>query len=117
MKSKVVYAKLKNFSQKPRKVRLTADMIRGKKVDDAVAILKYADRKAALSVKKVLESAIANAVNNFGMDRALLFVKEARIDQGMTRKKPFYRARGGMDLIRKQYSHIVIGVAEKEITS
>jgi len=115
MAEKIVYAKLKNFSQKPRKARLTIDTVRGKKVESALLALKYMDRKAADAVSKVISSAAANAVNNFGMDRTALYIKEARIDEGMTRKKPFYRARGGMDLIRKKYSHIIIGVAEKEI--
>lgn len=115
MAEKIVYAKFKNFSQKPRKARLVIDVVRGKKVDEAITTLKFMDQKAADAVLRVVSSAAANAVNNFGMDRSLLYIKEARIDGGMTRKKPFYRARGGMDLVKKQYSHIIIGVTEKEI--
>lgn len=113
MKERIVYAKLKNFSQKPRKVRLCVGVVRGKGIDDAVAILKNLDKKGATAVLKVLNSAVANAVSNSGMDKSRLYVKEARVDAGMTRKKPYYRAKGGMDLIRRQYSHILIGVAEK----
>jgi len=114
MTEKIVYAKLKNFSQKPRKARLVIDTVRGKNAEAAILAMKYMDRKAADAVSRVISSAAANAVNNFGMDRTMLYIKEARIDEGMTRKKPFYRARGGMDMIRKRYSHIIIGVAEKE---
>lgn len=113
----IIYAKGKNFDQPPRKVRLVIDQVRGKSVDAVLKALKFEKKKAAKGIAKVIGSAVSNAVNNSGMDRAKLYIDEARVDEGIVRKKPYYRAKGGFDMVSKRYSHIVIGVKEKEEVS
>lgn len=110
----MVKAILKNHRQSPRKVRLVADVIRGKKVADALTILMFTPKKAASSVKKVLESAIANAKNNDNLDEKDLYVKEISVDEGVTLKRWRARARGSAARIRKRTSHIVVTLATKD---
>lgn len=114
MAQPIIYAKLKNFDQPPRKVRLVIDEIRGLDASDAITRLEFLKKKAAPIIKKVVESAVANATNNAGLEKANLYIKEARVDEGIVRKKPYYRGRGGIDMVSKRYSHIIIGLAEKE---
>ncbi|NOX44837.1 MAG: 50S ribosomal protein L22 [Caldiserica bacterium] len=98
----------------PKKARLVIDRIRGKHVDEARRILALSPKKAARIIKKVLDSAVANAVNNFEMDEDNLWVVRAYVDEGprMRRLKP--RAFGRADIIQRRMSHITIVVAEKE---
>lgn len=105
---------LKNYRQSPRKVRLIADAIRGKKVEVALTDLSFMAKRAAEPVKKVLESAIANA-KNAGVDTKTLIVKEITVDEGITLKRWMPKARGNADPIRKRTSHIKIAldVADK----
>lgn len=104
---------LKNYRQSPRKVRLLADAIRGKRAQDAVTILAFTPKRAARVVKKVLESAIANAKHNHDLDVETLFVKEVRVDEGATLKRWRARARGSASTILKRTSHIQITLGEK----
>lgn len=97
----------------PRKVRLVVDLIRGRKLDEAYAILFNTNRGASPAVAKVLKSAVANAENNFGMDREKLYVKEAYVDEGTTLKRFQPRAKGSAFEILKRTSHITVVVAEK----
>ena len=97
----------------PIKARLVVDMIRGKKADEAVIILENKNKKASLIVEKVLNSAIANAVNNFKLDRNKLFVKEARVDAGPVMKRVMFDSRSHIGHKDRRTSHIVIVVAEK----
>lgn len=101
-------AYLKNYRQSPRKVRLLVDLIRGKKVADAVEILTFTSKRGALPVKKLLESAIANARQNHGADVDTLVVSKAVVDQGLVMKRWMPRARGSMSPIHKRTSHIAI---------
>ncbi len=91
-----------------RKVQVVIDLIRGKKVDDALAILMYTPKSAAPVVEKLLNSAIANAENNLQMDRESLYVAEVYANQGPTLKRYWPRSHGRADQILKRTSHITI---------
>ena len=97
----------------PRKVRIVLDLIRGKNVAEAFAILKFTPKAGADVVEKVLRSAVANAENNFDMDADKLFVKTAYADQGPTLKRIHPRSRGQAFKILKRTSHGTIVVDEK----
>ena len=112
METKVVTAKLRNFRMSPLKVREMADVVRGKKVGDAKNILEFAPRKSALALKKLLDSAIANAENNFNMDPDNLFIKTIMVDEGQVMKRFVPRAQGRAAKILKRSSHITIELAE-----
>ena len=92
----------------PRKAQIVVDLIRGKKVDDALAILMYTPKSAAPIVEKLLNSAIANAENNLEMDRGSLYVAEVYANQGPTLKRYWARSHGRADMIKKRTSHITI---------
>ena len=91
MEAKAI-AKMQRIS--PIKARLVIDTIRGKKVSDALAILENTNKKAAILIKKVLNSAVANAVYNNGLDANSLYVKEARVDAGPVMKRVLFDSRG-----------------------
>lgn len=91
-----------------RKVKIVIDLIRGKQVDEALAILMYTPKSAAPVVEKLLNSAIANAENNLEMDRSSLYVAEVYANQGPTLKRYWARSHGRADLIHKRTSHITI---------
>ena len=97
----------------PRKVRIVMNLVRGKSVSDALAILKFTPKVVADAVEKVLNSAIANAENNFDMDRDRLFISSAFVDQGPTLKRIHPRSRGQAFKILKHTSHITVAVNEK----
>ena len=97
----------------PFKARLTVDMIRGKNVVDALNILNNTNNKTARLTIKVLNSAIANAVNNNGAKREELYVKEARVDGGPVLKRHMFDSRSHIGHNDKRTSHIVIVVATK----
>lgn len=98
----------------PRKVRIVIDLIRGKDVADALAILKFTPKRGSVLVDKVLRSAIANAENNFDMDTDNLYVSKCFVDQGPTLKRIHPRSRGQAFSILKHTSHITVVVSEKE---
>ena len=97
----------------PRKVRIVMNLVRGKSVADALAILKFTPNVGADAVEKVLRSAIANAENNFDMDVDRLFISSAFVDQGPTLKRIHPRSRGQAFKILKHTSHITVAVNEK----
>ena len=97
----------------PRKVRVVMDLIRGKNVAEAFAILKFTPKAGAEVVEKVLRSAVANAENNFDMDVEKLYVSTAVADPGPTLKRGMPRAQGRYNRILKRSTHISIGVSEK----
>ncbi len=103
---------LKNYRQSPRKVRLVADVIRGKKVSQALAMLKFVDKRAALPFAKVVESAVANAVQA-GKSKDRLFIKSVAVDKGTVLKRFTPRARGSASRINKRSSHISVILGEK----
>ena len=97
----------------PRKVRVVMDLIRGKNVQDAFAILKFTPKVGAEAIEQVLKSAVANAENNFDMNEDNLYVSEAYVDQGPTLKRIHPRSRGQAFKILKRTSHITVVVAER----
>ena len=97
----------------PRKVRVVMNLVRGKSVSDALAILKFTPKVGADAVEKVLRSAVANAENNFDMDVDRLFISSAFVDQGPTLKRIHPRSRGQAFKILKHTSHITVAVNEK----
>ncbi|MDC3414637.1 50S ribosomal protein L22 [Aquibacillus sp. 3ASR75-11] len=98
----------------PRKVRLVVDLIRGKKVGEAVAILRHTQRGASPVVEKVLNSAIANAEHNYEMNTDNLIISEAFVNEGATMKRFRPRAMGRASQINKRTSHITVVVSEQK---
>ena len=96
---------LKNYRQSPRKVRLVTDLIKGKKVSNALNTLNFTTKRAVPVVKKLLESAIANAVNS-GVVADTLKIKNITVDEGIVLKRMMPRARGVGARINKRTSHI-----------
>jgi large subunit ribosomal protein L22 len=107
-----VAAKLKGAQLSAQKARLVANQIRGKSVDEALNILAFSPKKGAAIMKKVLESAIANAEHNEGADVDELKVSTVFVDEGMTMKRIRPRAKGRADRILKRTCHITVKVAE-----
>lgn len=97
----------------PRKARLVVDAIRGKDVNEALKIVRLSSKKAALPIRKTLESAIANAENNFDVDVDQLVVVRAAVDMGKALRRMRPRAYGRADIIRHATSHITIVVGDK----
>ncbi|MGF7058322.1 large subunit ribosomal protein L22 [Brassicibacter mesophilus] len=98
----------------PRKVNLVAAEIRGKSVDEALAILKFTPKRGADVLEKVVKSALANAENNFDMDRENLYISEAYANQGPTLKRWRPRSQGRAYKILKRSSHVGVVVKERE---
>ena len=90
----------------PRKVRLVADQIRGKHYEEALALLRFSPRGAAITVRKVLESAGANAENNFDLDPEEMRIAQISVDEGPTMRRYRPRARGRATRIEKRTCHI-----------
>ena len=98
----------------PRKVKIVLDLIRGKDAGTAMAILKNTNKAASELLIKLLGSAVANAVNNFGMDETKLYVSECFVCPGPTLKRIMPRAKGSADRILKRTSHITVVVKERD---
>lgn len=96
-----------------RKVKIVIDLIRGKQVDEALAILMYTPKAAAPVVEKLLLSAIANAENNLSMDRGSLYVAEVFANPGPTLKRYVARSRGSASPMLKRTSHITVVLDQK----
>ena len=96
-----------------RKVKIVADLIRGKKVDEALAIVKFTPKASSKTIEKLLLSAIANAENNHGMNRGNLIVSEIYANQGPTLKRIRATAKGSAVRIRKRTSHTTIVLKER----
>jgi large subunit ribosomal protein L22 len=112
-----VVAKLKYLRIAPRKVRLVADLIRRKSVNEALNILDFTNKKAAKPLKKLLNSAIANAKHNFQLDPSKLYISKITVDEGPKYKRWMPRARGRADEIQKKTSHITLVLAEAKAKS
>lgn len=102
----MITASLKNYRQSPRKVRSVANLVRGKSVESALNTLSFLSKKAADPIYGLIMSAIANAKNNFNIEKEGLFVKELRVDVGVTMKRRMPRARGNSYPINKRTSHV-----------
>jgi len=105
---------LKNYRQSPRKVRLVADLIRGRKVSDAAQELTFLDKRASNVMTKLIASAIANAENNFKVNSDDLVISEITVDQGVTLKRYRPRARGVAKRINKRTSNIALSLGVKK---
>lgn len=105
-------SRLKGAQISAQKVRLVADQIRGKAVGEALEILQFSNKKGAALVKKILDSAVANAEHNEGADIDDLKVSTVFVDEGMTMKRVKPRAKGRADRILKRSCHITVKVAD-----
>src|SRR3989338_212380 len=105
---------LKNYRQSPRKVRLVAGLVKGKKVVEAIAELDFLAKRAGLPIKKLLLSAVANA-KSMGVDVENLFIKELRVDKGITMKRMMPAAMGTGHRINKRTSHLNLLLGEKVV--
>jgi len=99
----------------PRKVRLLADLIRGKRADEALHILRYQPQRGARMLEKVLKSALGNAEDRRAANVANLVVVDARVDAGRTLRRIRPRARGMAHVIRKRMSHITVSVEDPRV--
>ena len=106
-------AKMRHARISPQKCRLVADVVRGKPVGQALSILKFMPKKGAALVRKVLESAIANAEHNHGADIDELKVSRIEVDAAPMLKRFHARAKGRGNRILKRHSHITVRVADK----
>ncbi len=111
---KQAFAKAMNIRISPRKVRVVVDLIRGKDVDDALALLRFLPKRAAEVVGKTVKSAAANAEHNFDLNRDRLYVSQAYVDAGPTLKRYHPRQRGQAFEIKKRSSHVTVVVRERE---
>ena len=109
-----VSAKLKGANISAQKARLVADQVRGKGVEEALELLTFSNKKAAVLVKKVLNSAIANAEHIEGADIDELTLSTIFVDEGLTMKRIRPRAKGRADRILKRTCHITVKVADGE---
>ena len=109
-----VKATAKTVRYTPRKVRLVLDTIRGKNVDEALAILQFTPNQAAGAVAKVVKSAAANAKNNHQLDETKLYVKTCYADEGIVMKRFMPRAKGNAAQILKRTSHITVVVSDEK---
>ncbi len=110
-------AVLRMYKNSPQKLNLLATSIRGKKVSSALADLTFSRKRIAKDVKKTLESAIANAENNHGLDVDSLVVSEAYVGKGLVMKRWQPRARGRVGKILKPFSRLTVVVREVEETA
>ena len=99
---------LKNYRQSPRKVRLVADLMRGKKLDRALTEVRFLSKRASLPLEKLINSAAANAKQNFNIEREELFIKEIKVNKGNTLKRWMPRAFGRAAPVHKHSSNVSI---------
>ena len=111
MENETITAKSKYIRQSPYKLRLVLNLIRGLPVSEALDILKFTKRKASDEITKVIQSAMANAENNFGLNSNELYISKAIADEGPTLKRFRPRARGRAGRINKRTSHLIIELA------
>ena len=111
MENETITAKSKYIRQSPYKLRLVLNLIRGLPVSEALDILKFTKRKASDEITKVIQSAMANAENNFGLNSNDLYFSKAIADEGPTLKRFRPRARGRAGRINKRTSHLIIELA------
>ena len=105
-------AELKNYRQSPRKVRLLADLVRGKKVNQALTVLAFTSKRASGPFAKVIKSAVANAVAK-GASAERLVIKSVAVNKGEVLRRFMPRARGSASPINRRSSHITVELAEK----
>ena len=114
----MVTASLNDYRQAPRKVRLVVDLVKGKKVSQAITMLDFLVKEASGPIQKLIKSAVANAKVNFNLSEETLFIKDIQVNQGKIMKRSMPRARGSAFPIHKHSSHITLVLdvmAEKAI--
>jgi len=109
----MVETTIKNHRQSPRKVRLVADLVRGKKVSHALTVLTFLNKKASEPIRGAIQNAVANAKHNFKMNPDRLYVKDIRVDEGLVMKRHMPRARGSAFPLKKRSSHIFVALDTK----
>lgn len=109
-------ATLKNYRQSPRKVRLLADLVRGKSVSHALTMLAFTDKRATGPIAKLIKSAAANAEKNHGASGKTLIVRDIRVDKGVTIKRSMPKAFGRAAPINKRTSIISVALGEQSQT-
>ena len=109
-----VKAYLRYLRIAPRKTRLVANLVKGLSIDEAKAVLRVQKKRAAKPILKLLESAIANAKNNFKLNESDLYIKDIRVDQGPMLKRWMPRAMGRATMIQKKSSHISLVLSLKD---
>ncbi len=112
-----VKAKLRHYRMAPRKMRLVVDLVRGLDVEKALSQLDNINKKASTPIKKLLDSAIANAVNNFSLEKDNLYIKKVFVDQGPALKRWMPKAHGRATQIKKYTSHVTFILDEKVSSS
>jgi large subunit ribosomal protein L22 len=115
MTNSLIISKSNNVRMSPRKVRLVTDVIKGKNAVEISQKLVSMNKAAAKAVLKTLNSALANAKNNFGIDESTLIIKESRVDEGIKYKRGKPVSKGRYHRIIKRSSHIIIGLYKPEI--
>ncbi len=110
----VVRAHARNLRIAPRKMRLVTNMVKNMRVADALVQLQFTNKKAAGMVSKLLQSALANAENNFSLNRDGMFIKSITCDMGPVLQRAFPRARGSAFVIRRKMSHVNVELEERE---
>lgn len=109
----MVETTIQRHRQSPRKVRLVADLVRGKKVSHALAILGFLNKKAADPVRGAIQTAVADAQHNFKLASDRLYVKDIRVDEGLVQKRYLPRARGSSSMLKKRSSRIFVSLDTK----
>ncbi len=109
----VIKSKLNNYRQSPRKVRLVADFVKGKKVTDVLDELVFLPKKASGEIKKMIESGVANAKENYSLEKDSLYVKSLRVDQGYVMMRFRQRSRGSSAPIRKKTSKLTLELTDE----
>jgi large subunit ribosomal protein L22 len=108
-----IQAKLNNLSLSAQKVRAVIDLVRGKNANEALEMLRFVNKRAALPVRKLLASAVANAEENFGVSRDDLYVVKITADEAPTRKWRRFGARGRFKPILRRSSHVTVVLRER----
>ncbi len=110
-----ITAKLKYYRTAPRKVRLVADLVRGKKLGEAMKFLMFSTKKSSRDIAKLLKSAASNAKNDFKVvDTESLYINKITVDEGPTLKRFMPRARGSASSIKKRTSHVSVVLGDKK---
>lgn len=107
-----VSAKANFIKMSPKKIRLVVDLVRGENTEKALSLLKFSQKLAGKPVTKLINSGIANAVNNFKLDKDNLYIKEIRVDEGPVMKRWMPKAFGRATHIRKRSAHIILVLGE-----
>ncbi len=108
-----IHAKISHLSLSAQKVRIVIDMVRGKSANEALDILRFVNKRAALPVSKLVASAVANAEENFGVSRDDLYVAKITADEAPTRKWRRFGARGRFKPILRRSSHVSVILRER----